>query len=81
MKTSIEIADGLFEQIQALARKEKTTIRALTERGLRLVLAKKRPRTSRPLPPLVTVKGNGLTRRFKQGNWDEIRNETNRREL
>ena len=36
MKTTIEIADDLFASTQRLARKEKTTFRALTEEGLRL---------------------------------------------
>lgn len=36
MKTTIDIADDLFERIQRLARKEKTTFRALAEAGLRL---------------------------------------------
>lgn len=38
MKTTIEIADDLFERAQRLARKEKTIFRVLTEQGLRLVL-------------------------------------------
>ena len=38
MKTTIEIADDLFERAQRVARKEKTTFRSLTEQGLRLVL-------------------------------------------
>ena len=50
MKTSIEIADDLFERAQKLARKEKTTFRALTEQGLRLVL-KERQNGPRRLPP------------------------------
>ena len=41
MKTTIEIADELFEHIQRVARKEKTTFRSLTQEGLRLVLKAK----------------------------------------
>ena len=37
MKTTIEIADDLFERAQRLARKGKMTFRSLTEQGLRLV--------------------------------------------
>ena len=37
MKTTIEIADDLFERVQQVAKNEKTTFRALTEQGLRLV--------------------------------------------
>jgi hypothetical protein len=34
MKTTIEIADDLFERAQRLAGKEKTTFRSLAEQGL-----------------------------------------------
>lgn len=74
MKTTIEIADDLFERAQQMARKEKTTFRSLTEQGLRLVLKQKQARPAR-LPPLVTVNGGGLTDEFKSASWDKIRDE------
>ena len=64
MKTTIEIADDLFERVQRVARKEKTTFRSLTEQGLRLVL-KERLDKPRKLPPLVTVRGRGLTEELR----------------
>jgi hypothetical protein len=73
MKTTIEIADDLFERAQGFARKEKTTFRALTERGLRLVLNEK-PAKQKKLPPLVTVRG-GMTDEFKNASWEKIRDE------
>jgi hypothetical protein len=73
MKTTIEIADDLFERAQRLAREEKTTFRALTETGLRLVIAGKHRERSRKLPPLVTFGGGGPTEEFKDWNWDHIR--------
>ena len=45
MKTTIEIADDLFERAQRVARKEKTTFRSLTEQGLRIVLKRKTRQT------------------------------------
>lgn len=75
MKTTIEIADDLFERAQRLARKEKTTFRALTEAGLRLVLAGKHRNHPKALPPLVTFGGGGPTDEFKDWNWDRIRDE------
>ena len=39
MQATIEIGDDLLARTQAVVRKEKTTFRSLTERGLRLVLA------------------------------------------
>ncbi len=75
MKTTIEIADDLFERAQRLAQKEKTTFRALTERGLRLVLSRKQTVTRKKLPPLVTFRGKGLTREFQNASWEKIRDE------
>ena len=74
MKTTIEIADDLFERTQRLARREKTTFRSLTEEGLRMVLREKRGKPGK-LPPLVTVRGGGLTDEFKDASWDKIRDE------
>jgi hypothetical protein len=73
VKTTIEIADDLFERVQRLARKEKTTFRSLTEQGLRLVLQGKQTKPKK-LPPLVTVPG-GLTDEFKNAPWEKIRDE------
>lgn len=75
MKTTIEIADDLFERAQRLARKEKTSFRALTEAGLRLVLSGKHRNRPKELPPLVTFGGGGPTDEFKDWNWDRIRDE------
>ena len=75
MKTTIEIADDLFERAQRLAQKEKTTFRAVAEKGLRLILAEKETRSSKKLPPLVTVRGKGLTREFQDAGWEKIRDE------
>ncbi len=44
MKATIDIADGLLEEAKDLARKERTTRRALTEEGLRLVIAARKQR-------------------------------------
>ena len=74
MKTTIEIADDLFERVQRVARKEKTTFRSLTEQGLRSVLKEKQNKPKK-LPPLVTFRGEGLTDEFKNASWDKIRDE------
>ncbi len=75
MKTTIEIADDLFERAQRLARKEKTSFRALTEAGLRLVISGKHLNHPGRLPPLVTVRGKGLSPEFKNASWQQIRDE------
>jgi hypothetical protein len=73
MKTTIEIADDLFERARRVARKEKTTFRSLTEQGLRLVLKEKQGKPKK-LPPLVAVPGR-LTDEFKDAPWEKIRDE------
>lgn len=73
MKTTIEIADDLFERAQRLAREEKTTFRALTETGLRMVLSGKHRRGSRKLVPLVTFGQGGVREELEDWNWDRIR--------
>ena len=77
MKTTIEIADDLFERAQKLAKKENTTFRALTEQGLRLILDEKH-RAAKKLPPLVTVGGRGLSDAFKRASWEKIMDESYR---
>jgi hypothetical protein len=61
--------------VQRQARKEKTSFRALTESGLRLVLAGKHLNGPRKLPPLVTFGKGRPTEEFKDWNWDRIRDE------
>lgn len=75
MKTTIEIADDLFERAQGLARTEKTTFRAIAEQGLRLVLKEKQAKPAKwKWKPLV-VQGGGLTDEFKNASWEKIRDE------
>ncbi|HAB18333.1 MAG TPA: DUF2191 domain-containing protein [Verrucomicrobiota bacterium] len=75
MKTTIEIADDLFERAQRVARREKTTFRSLTEQGLRLVLKEKQATPAKWKWKPVTFKGRGLTDEFKNAGWDKIRDE------
>jgi len=75
MKTTIEIADDLFVQVQAAAQKDKTTFRALTEQGLRLVLKEKRTKAKKWKWKPVTFGGGGLTDEFKNAPWEKFRDE------
>jgi predicted transcriptional regulator len=72
MKTTIEIADDLFERAQNLARREKTTFRAVTEQGLRLLLKHKQNEAKRRRWKPVT-KGGGLNPEFRDWSWEKIR--------
>jgi hypothetical protein len=76
MKTTIEIADDLFERAQRAAREEKTTFRALTEQGLRLVLKDKQIGAPKwRWKPLVVRGDEGLTDKFKGAGWEKVRDE------
>ena len=75
MKTTIEIADDLFERVRRLAREQKTTFRALTETGLRLVLAGKYRRRLRQMRPLVTYGKDGVHDEFRGWQWQRMRDE------
>lgn len=75
MKTTIEIADDLFERAQGLARREKTTFRALTEQGLRLVLnGRQSAHAKRDWKP-ITRGGGFATKEASKLTWDQLRDE------
>ncbi|MBL7956459.1 MAG: type II toxin-antitoxin system VapB family antitoxin, partial [Flavobacteriales bacterium] len=42
MKTTIELPEALFAKAKRLARARKTTLKALIEQGLRMILAEQR---------------------------------------
>lgn len=75
MKTTIEIADDLLVRAQKLARRQKTTLRALIEQGLRLVLKENESRISDWTWKPVVVAGKGIAPEFKDARWDKIRDE------
>jgi hypothetical protein len=73
MKTTIEISDPLMAQAKALARKQKTTVRALIERGLKLALAERKAQTQFKLRD-ASVSGTGLHPDTAKLSWEQIRN-------
>lgn len=72
MKTTIDIADPLFEQVKHLAAKRGTTMKALVEQGLRTVLAEKPREAAFKFKP-VTFKGDGLQPGVELTDWAHIR--------
>jgi len=72
MKTTIDLGDALFEQTKRVAAQRGTTMRALIEEGLRLVLEREPPKK-----PFVmrdgSVKGNGLQPGMREGDWKQLR--------
>jgi len=72
MKTTVEIPDPLAEEAKAIARREKTTLRALIETGLRHVLRERRRRSEFRLRD-ASFAGRGLQPGFREEDWQRIR--------
>lgn len=72
MKTTVDIANPLLAKAKALARAQGTTMRALVERGLQLVLSERRRRRAFKLRD-VSVAGKGLHPDAAGHSWDELR--------
>ena len=72
MKTTVEIADPLFEEAKRLAAREGTTVRALIEQGLRKVLAERRQASPFKLKK-ASFRGNGLQAGAQGLTWGSLR--------
>jgi hypothetical protein len=72
MKTTVEIADALLREAKRIAAKERTTVRALLEEGLRRTLEgyHKKPRFR--LRDASYGQG-GLQPDVKEGSWERLR--------
>ncbi len=72
MKTTIEIQSELLRKAKETARKERTTLRALVEEGLRSVMASRaKPRRRRKFR-MVTFKGDGLQPGVDLSDWKKV---------
>ena len=72
MKTTIEISDELAARAKAFAARERLTLRAVIERGLRHVLRE----ANAPEPFKLrdaSVGGNGLQAEYEGSDWGSIR--------
>ena len=74
MKTTIDISDNLLNRAKEVARREKTTLKQLTEEGLYLVLARRGRGSARKVEPVV-FQGQGLSPAFHGKSWAELRDE------
>lgn len=73
MKTTIHIADSIFQEARQVARQERTTLRALVEEGLRWVIRERRRRRKHDFRlRKATFKGKGLQPHLAGATWDQI---------
>jgi hypothetical protein len=72
MKTTVELADDLLRAAKVLAAKERRTLRALLEEGLRWVLGRRRRQRSFRLRN-GSVRGRGVQPGVVEGNWEAVR--------
>jgi len=59
MKTTVQIPDSLFEEARKVANRERTTLKALIEEGLRRIVSQHKRRNGFRLRK-ATFKGKGL---------------------
>ncbi len=72
MKTTVEIAEDLLRAAKSVAGKERTTLRALLEEGLRLALDQRKRRHSFQLRD-ASVRGHGVQPGVVEGDWAGVR--------
>ncbi len=72
MKTTVVLSDQLLAEAKRVAARDHTSLRALIEDGLRLVL-QQRQRTAGFKLRDATFRGRGLQRVFRDAGWDRIR--------
>ena len=72
MKTTIDVADALLPDAKRLAEQRGTTLRALVEEGLRIVLQRSQTQRAFRLPD-ATFYGDGLAPAYADADWPAIR--------
>jgi hypothetical protein len=72
MKTTVEIADALLQSARTTAARDRTTVRALIEQGLRRVLDERNGRRRFRLRK-ATFRGKGLQPHAGEGAWERLR--------
>ncbi len=72
MKTTVDLPDALLNRARRTAAREKTTVRALLEEGLRKVLDDRNHQGAFRLRK-ASVRGTGLQPGIAQAGWEAIR--------
>jgi hypothetical protein len=72
MKTTLEISDPLLREARKIAARERTTLRALVEQGLRTIVADRK--SARPFRlRKASFNGQGLVSELRDADWDAMR--------
>lgn len=73
MKTTVEISDNLFAEARRIALREKRSLRALIEEGLRRVVGERR-KQARPFKlRQASYGGTGLDPELASADWEAVR--------
>ena len=72
MKITVQIPDNLFEEARKVAQRERITLKALIEEGLRRIITDRKRRAVFRLRK-ASFKGNGLRPDIAGASWDQIR--------
>lgn len=73
MKTTVEIPDELLREVKRLALRKRTTVRALIEHGLRLVVRDRKERARGFTLRDASFTGDGLLPGRSLEDWETIR--------
>ena len=73
MKTTVEIADSLLREAKRIAARERTTVRALLDEGLRLALEDHRKKPRFRLRDASCYGQGGLQTEAREGSWERLR--------
>jgi hypothetical protein len=73
MKTTVHIPDALLKAAQALAAKEKTTLKALIAEGLQEIVQQRKTRQPFKLEDMSYPPANLVQEKVEPKSWDEIR--------
>ncbi len=73
MKTTVVIPDALLREVQALAAKEGSTLKALIQEGLRDVVVKRKRQKPVVLEDMSYPPANLVTEKVEPKSWEEIR--------
>ena len=72
MKTTVHISDSLLEEARKIAHRERTTIKALIEEGLRRTINIRKQKSGFRLRK-ASFKGSGLHPDAAGASWEKIR--------